>query len=98
MGSRTLWAKKKARRTQPHSETECQLSINKFWALHLGLSKWQLVADIHKRGTGRLSQQKYNRNTLCPILEMSVNGASNIFGLASGVVQVTLCGNNSYTK
>jgi hypothetical protein len=41
-----------------------------------------LDANDHKSGIGRIPTQKRMKYTPCPILKMSVNGASTVFGLA----------------
>jgi hypothetical protein len=47
-------------------------------ALHLVYVMFRLVADIHLCDIGSLYCQKQQQNALCPILKMSINGASTI--------------------
>jgi len=68
-----------------------------FLALHLGLYKWRLVADIYKRGISRIYWQKQQPHAPCPVLKIKLNGASTNFGLACLVIQVSHCNNNAYT-
>jgi hypothetical protein len=60
-------------------------------ALHLEYVMFQLVADIHLCDNGSLYWQKQQRNALCSILKMSVNGASTVLGLVYFVIKA-LCG------
>jgi len=50
----------------------------------------RLVADIHLSNMGSHYWQKQQRHAPCGILQMSVNGASKIFSLASLVSYVPI--------
>jgi len=56
-----------------------------------------LIAAIYKQGISRLSWHTQQQHAPCPILKLSLNGASTIFSLASLVIDVSLCNNNAYT-
>jgi len=43
---------------------------------------------IHNIGIDNLYTQKRKQDTLCPILKLSINGASMIFGLVSRVINM----------
>jgi len=60
--------------------TETQL----FFDLHLGLSKWRLVADIHKYGISCLHCQKQQRHTSCPNLKWVSTGPQRFLVLYIG--------------
>jgi len=74
----------------PHGENMSQWSVNDFWSCILWQSEWQLDADIHKWGIGCIDKQKREWHTPCPILKMSVSGASMIIGLASWLIWVVI--------
>ena len=70
-------------------EKESDMVISPFWkwastehqqilALHLGLSKWRLIADIPKYGISHIFMQISVCDVHYPIMEMNVNRASTI--------------------
>jgi hypothetical protein len=50
---------------------------------------FRLVAAIHLCDIGSLYGQKQQPNAACSILNMSVNGASTVLGLAYSVIKVS---------
>jgi len=59
---------------------------------------WRSIAAIHKCGIGRLFREKREPQAPCPILNMSVNGASTIFGLVSQAIQMRFGRYYAYSK
>ena len=68
-----------------------------FLVLQHWYSELWIVAHCYKRHIGSLYRQKGMRYGHCPLLTMSVNRASTIFGYASWVIWMAMSGNNSYT-
>jgi len=58
----------------------------RYLAIHLGLSEW---AIIHILCTGCLVSQNSGGYLCYPIMTMSINIASTIFGLVSQVIKMT---------
>jgi len=50
---------------------------------------FRLVADIHLSDIGSLYWQKQQRHAPCGILEISINGASTVLGLAYFVIKAS---------
>jgi len=57
-----------------------------------------VVGASHNKHTGGLSWQKSKRHDRCPILNMSFNGASMIFGCPSWVIEVAIGCSHSSTR
>jgi len=57
----------------------------RFLVLRYWSSAWWLAETIHKCGIGWLYRQKSEPHAPCPILKLSVNRASTIFGLVCWV-------------
>jgi len=60
-----------------------------YLAMYLGLSEWQCLAIIYILCTGCLSSQNSAGYLCYPIMKMSVNGPSTIFGLVSQVMKMS---------
>jgi len=66
------------------SDTPRRLQWQKFILL-----MWQLVADIHKSCISHRELQKQQLHASCPILTMSIKGASTIFCLVHWVIKAS---------
>jgi len=74
--------------------TECQQCL----ALHHCQSEWRWVTDIHKWQIGCLYREYRKRHAPSPILKMSINILSMIFGLVSQENHPRLHHCNAYWK